>query len=333
MRVCSCLQAFPGQRAFRVGSKPWRSFAGRYLPHNPDQMQNTGGGEVRRIFVKVFGFSDVERHALNTVFRLSESRAVGYALWNEDAPEKARIALIDGDSWEASVELTNPDNDKLKRVWVGERPAARSALVFSRPLQWVAVLEGLDGLFAPASAAQDAVPAAALDFDVSAPVPLDLDFDLGLDDFPDDHASDADTTTEPAPLEAAEADQQGERVLVVEANLDARLYLRAKLANAGLLLVDEAATGAEAMALMASRAHVLVLVDVGVADMNGWALAREAARHVADSGHMVVMRDGLWFLDKWRAHFAGAKTALAKPLHPRDLKHLLADIGRPLRHL
>ena len=44
-------------------------------------MTNTGGEAVKRVFVKVFGFDDVERHALNTVFRLSETRPVAYALW------------------------------------------------------------------------------------------------------------------------------------------------------------------------------------------------------------------------------------------------------------
>ncbi|MES2402208.1 MAG: response regulator [Pseudomonadota bacterium] len=292
-------------------------------------------GQVRRIFVKVFGFSDVERHALNTVFRLSESRPVVYALWNEDAPEKAQVALVDGDSWEAAIALANPDNDKLTVIWVGERPASNAALVFGRPLQWVAILEGLDGLhglYVPVALAQEAAPATALDLDVSAPVPLDLDFDLEQDAIPEDHGSDADTTTEPAPLEAAAPDQQGARVLVVEADLGARLYLRAKLANGGLLLVDEAVSGAEALAFMASHTYVLAMIDVDVAGIDGWKLVKDASRQLAGSGQVVVMRDKLWFLDKWRARFAGARAALAKPLHPRDLMHLLADIGRPIRH-
>lgn len=297
-------------------------------------MQNTGGGEVRRIFVRVFGFSDVERHALNTVFRLSESRPVVYANWNEDAPEKAQVALVDGERWEATIELANPGNDKLTVIWVGERPVGNAAMVFGRPLQWGAIIEGLDRLYAPVLAVQqarEAEPAAVLDFDISAPVSLDIDFDLDRDAFPDDHASDADTTTEPAPLEAQAPAQPGERVLVVDANLAARLYVRAKLANAGLLFVDEAATGAEAQAFMAAHTYVLAMVDVGIADTDGWALAGKAVRHLGGSGHVVVMRDKLGFLDKWRAYFAGAHRALAKPLHPRDLKHLLAAIGRPLR--
>ncbi len=293
-------------------------------------MQNTGGGEVRRIFVRVFGFSDVERHALNTVFRLSASRPVAYAHWTDTAPEKAQVALVDGDSWEASVELANPGNDKLSVIWVGDQPSSTASLVFSRPLQWTAILQGLDGLYAPELAALAAMPpaSAALDFDVSAPLPLDLDLDLGA--MAEDQAEDADTMTEPAALEA-NAEPQGDRVLVVEPDLSARLYIRAKLANAGLLLIDEAATGAEAMAFMATHGHVLALVDVDIADMDGWALASEAARHIAGAGHVVVMRNKLWILDKWRAHFAGAKVALAKPLHPRELKRLLAEIGYPLR--
>lgn len=286
---------------------------------------------MRRIFVRVFGFSDVERHALNTVFRLSASRPVVYAPWTDTAPEKPQVALVDGDSWEASIELANPGNDKLSVIWVGARPSPTAALVFPRPLQWAAILQGLDGLYAPELAALADVPpgSTALDFDVSAPLPLDVDFDLGA--ISDDHAQDAETMTEPAALDA-EAAPDGDRVLVVEADLATRLYIRAKLANSGLLLIDEAVTGAEAMAFMASHAHLLALVDVDIADVDGWALAGEAARHVTSAGHMVVMRDKLWFLDKWRAHFAGAKAALAKPLHPRELKRLLADIGHPLRY-
>lgn len=298
-------------------------------------MQNTGGGEVRRIFVKVFGFSDVERHALNTVFRLSGARAVVYAPWAEDAPEKAKVALVDGDSWEATIDLANPGNDKLRIIWVGQRPSSAAALVFERPLQWAAIIEGLDSFYAPAMTARPAepmpLPHQPLDFDVSAPVSLDIDFDLGLEHIPDDHASDADTTTEPAPLDGVAPGVQGERVLVVGADLAARLYIRAKLANAGLMLIDEAVTGAEALAFMDSQAYVLAMIDLGVADMDGWKLARQAAKMLRGRGHVVVMRDKFSLLDKWRTHFAGVKVALAKPLDPRELKRLLADIGCPQR--
>src|SRR5438477_81924 len=48
---------------------------------------------TQRVFIKVVGFSDVERHALNTVFRLSEGRDVTYSPWAPDAPDKPKLAL------------------------------------------------------------------------------------------------------------------------------------------------------------------------------------------------------------------------------------------------
>ena len=38
-------------------------------------------GMAQRIYIKVVGFSDEERHALNTVFRLSEQCRTMYQLW------------------------------------------------------------------------------------------------------------------------------------------------------------------------------------------------------------------------------------------------------------
>ena len=50
------------------------------------------------VFVKVVGFRDVERHALNTVFRLSMERPTCYALWTPEAPVMPHITLLDVES-------------------------------------------------------------------------------------------------------------------------------------------------------------------------------------------------------------------------------------------
>ena len=50
---------------------------------------------AQRVFVKVTGFTDVERHALNTVFRLSEQRGIIYSLWDSSAPEPPKLALVE----------------------------------------------------------------------------------------------------------------------------------------------------------------------------------------------------------------------------------------------
>lgn len=276
-------------------------------------MQNTGGEAVRRIFIKVFGFSDVERHALNTVFRLSESRPVVYAPWDADAPEKAHVALIDGDSWEASVELAKPDHDALQLVWVGDRPSSKAALVIPRPLQWAAVIEGLDRLYAPALPDAET----SLDFDISAGSPLELE--MGW-------PGDAGATTAPAPLEPPQAEPAGTRVLVIEPDQDSRLYLRAKFAAAGLAWMDEAETGAQALELLRTNSYGLVLVDLGLGDMNGWTLIRTLQASRPAAAQLIVTGAGLTPLDAVRAWFAGATGALAKPLHPGKLQRLLEKL-------
>ena len=51
---------------------------------------------AQRVFIKVVGFSDEERHALNTVFRLSEQCRTMYQLWTPQAAEPPRALLLDG---------------------------------------------------------------------------------------------------------------------------------------------------------------------------------------------------------------------------------------------
>lgn len=104
---------------------------------------------AQRIFIKVVGFSDEERHALNTVFRLSEQCRTTYQLWTPEAPEAPRISLLDANSGEARVEAESPLQDAAQRIlWVGPHPPASVFRAFARPLAWTDVIESLDALFA-----------------------------------------------------------------------------------------------------------------------------------------------------------------------------------------
>ncbi|GAB3649902.1 response regulator [Ramlibacter alkalitolerans] len=104
---------------------------------------------AQRVFIKVVGFSDEERHALNTVFRLSEQCLTMYQLWTPTAPEPPRVALLDGLSWEARVEAESPLRRDLHLLWVGPNPPAAVSRAFPRPLPWPDVVDALDQLFAP----------------------------------------------------------------------------------------------------------------------------------------------------------------------------------------
>jgi CheY-like chemotaxis protein len=275
-------------------------------------MTNTGGEAVKRIFVKVFGFDDVERHALNTVFRLSETRPTAYALWTAAAPEDASVALIDGDSWEATLELANPAHDELKLIWIGDNAPARASLVVKRPLQWAAVIEGMDVLLA---ADQPQTPGSDLDLDLLSESTALLDLDLDFD---------SEAPTAPAPLEApATEPPEQAQVLVVDADRDARLYLRARLAMAGMLLVDEAATGTEALKLMDTRLYKLVILDMDLPDVERWEMVKRVGATQPPVEFLILTGSKLSPLDAVRGWFAGARGSLSKPLHPGKLKYLL----------
>ncbi|EJL83071.1 response regulator with CheY-like receiver, AAA-type ATPase, and DNA-binding domains [Polaromonas sp. CF318] len=282
-------------------------------------MTNTGGEAVKRIFVKVFGFDDVERHALNTVFRLSETRPTAYALWTAAAPEEAELALIDGDSWEAAIELANPAHDDLKLVWIGDNAPSRARLAIKRPLQWAAVIEGMDALLEaehPQAAGKPAEPELDLDLLSESGAVLDLDLDF-----------DSQAPTAPSPLQEPAAEAEQAQVLVVDADRDARLYLRARLAMAGRLIVDEAASGTEALKLMDTRLYKLVILDMDLPDIDGWEMVKRVEASRPHIEFLILTGSKLTPLDAVRGWFAGARGSLRKPLHPGKLKYLLRSVS------
>ncbi len=244
------------------------------------------------IFVKVMGFSDVERHALNSVFRLSADQAIHYQLWAADAPRSPALALVDGDSYQAVMELeTQGLDDSIKLIWVGSHPSPRAWRSFDRPMHWPNVVQAMDSLFGP---------------------PPELDFDLGFDAGPD---------TQPPELDAP-----GRRALVVNTSRDECLYLRARLALAGLVFMDEAATAADALALVTAQPYSLVLLDLALPDRDGWQLLRELRAVRPEVGTVWLTTAGGTLLAGLRARQAGAKACLAKPFDPAQLQSLLQKI-------
>jgi CheY-like chemotaxis protein len=252
----------------------------------------TAEKNAQRIFVKVVGFTDVERHALNTVFRLSEHREVVYCLWLADAPEPPRLALVDGQSYEARLELAAPHDADMKLIWVGAVAPANAWRRFERPLSWPDVLSAMDEVFASPEA-----------------IDLDLDFD-----------SDALDTRPPEPQEP------GKRALIASADRNERLYLRAKLALAELTVADEAETGAQALELARAHQYAVALVDFGLPDMNGWAFLKELAQARPAIPHLILTKTKASLGERVRAWFAGAAGCFDKPPHPGKLQDLLQKI-------
>ncbi|GAB3478006.1 hypothetical protein GCM10011496_20770 [Polaromonas eurypsychrophila] len=263
-------------------------------------------GAVKPIFVKYYGFSDAERHALHTLFRLSESHRVVYAPWTAASPEAPQVVLIEGDSWEAALALANPLHDSLKLAWVGAGAPAMAWRVFDSPVKWSALIEAMDEEFSPVTST-----ALSLDLDLAHDADLDVHFE-GDDD------------TAPMALEGA-VPAAARRVLVVDAGRDERLYLRAKLSSAGLHEVDEAASGAEALELLRGAAYQLVIVDLGLTDMDSWQLIKAVDGMRPRTAHLFVTASMQSWGQSARAWMSGA-VYLKKPLDPEKLKILLQNI-------
>jgi two-component system KDP operon response regulator KdpE len=115
-------------------------------------------------------------------------------------------------------------------------------------------------------------------------------------------------------------------VLVVEDELQMRRFLRASLASHGFEVV-EAATAAEALALVTSRSPEVILLDLGLPDQDGVAFAR-GVREWSRVPIIVISARGRE-ADKVEVLDAGADDYLTKPF---GVDELLARIRVALRH-
>lgn len=262
------------------------------------------------VFVKVVGFKDVERHALNTVFRLSQDRKLGrewaYVAWEVNAPKAPGLVLIDGSDGSAAVELEalrGLENTGL--IWVGSIAPASAWRTFVRPLQWHVILKAMDDYILPPAAK-------ALDFDLES---TQL-FEPG--------------STEPAPLHPSfYSPQPGSATtpntrfaLVVDADREARLYLRTRLAVAGITHVDEAETLGEAQIFLAQQTYHFVSLDLDIRDKDPWQTVAAARQKKA-----VVLLTGLSIgiavrmnAKRYQCH------TMQKPLIPEILFQLLRKL-------
>lgn len=247
---------------------------------------------AQRVFVKVVGFSAAERHALNTVFRLSEERDIMYSLWVWGAPEAPRLLLVDGAHAEAAAELPSGGPAAAKLVWVGPHAPPNAWRVLQRPIAWTEVLHGMDAFFGSSEA-------------------LDLDFGPGTD---------AMDTQPPEPL------PEPRRALIASVDREQRLYLRARLALAGLAMVDEAETGPQALALVTRQPYCLVVVEHHLPQIDAWAVLKRLRQGALQRPAVIVAKSGGSVRDRLRARLGGASAFLVTPVDPATLHDALQKV-------
>ena len=332
-------------------------------PHKPLPMAfPEPAAPSTRLLIKVLGFTDSERHTLNTMLRLSDQRAWTYALWTPEARAPAHLGLFDGESWEASIALADPAHDDLALIWVGDEPCPQARQVFVRPLPWEALLRGLDGLacaFVPRDTLADArAPTQAEEADLHGAWVSTQD----LLDIPDAHEMhdvyalpDVDAVEQVDGADAVDgmdvidggADPQeavwqttqdpldegpalsaaAPRALVADPCRESRLYLRAKLAHAGIPHVDEAVNAAELQACLAARPYQCLVLDQALPGSSCWALLRWLQQYHPALAPVVLTGAKLSRSDAVRAWFAGAASSLRKPLDPGALRKALQANG------
>jgi CheY-like chemotaxis protein len=252
----------------------------------------------QRVFVRVVGFNDVERHALNTIFRLSQDKQAprewSYEPWLSGSPAAPRLALIDGSSPQASEALAEIEAlGGIGIIWVGSISPAKAWNSFQRPIRWPDVLRSMDEYFSPDSG---------------------LDVDFGGDTWPSILES---TGSHMFP----ESDER--RAFVADADADARMYLRTKLSAFGIMHVDEAESVPQSLEFLNSQnssaqAYDIVIIDLDLPGGNAWSL-------VASCGNprlKLLTQQRLSFSNRVAAKINGC-TALAKPYDPSRLNELL----------
>lgn len=194
------------------------------------------------------------------------------------------LALIDVESYEAGLALASPGlNRNLKLICVGTGAPAHAWRVFSRPLNWTAVLHAMDQLFAHGG----------------------VDIDLDIEG------------------QGSSVIPPGVRLtLLVDRSRDERLYLRARLSLAGLIEVDEVDSVGQAMAKVRERHYDLVVVDVDTPD-DPWGLVERLVAHDPPIGSVVVTTtNNSWQMHE-RAEQAGCRAVLEKPYDPGHVFRVL----------
>lgn len=117
--------------------------------------------------------------------------------------------------------------------------------------------------------------------------------------------------------------------MIIEDNRDFRHGLRVMLESWGHR-VEEAATGGRGLEILLSSCPEIALVDLGLPDLDGYAVA-EAVRSApgGDSVLLVAITGYGGQQDRRRSQDAGFDAHVTKPADPDALAQIIASVPRP----
>ncbi len=278
----------------------------------------------------VIGFQDVERHAINSMVRLSVGRKPSYTIWSAGmpTPDVVLIDAIHRDAYQAW--MTEPHQEKI--IWVGDSAPKNVHFHVKRPIEWMAVLELMDKVVTHTAQTQPMV-------DSQAPVDSNLPFNLS--DFSVSGTGDSEQT---APIlyihgdnTVGKAPDKRKRVLIVDSNATFRLYLKAILSAGGEMVVDESGDGSEALNLAQNIAYDSVLIDhqlIGLSAINLCQALSSNAMNLRPGDtrisrpNIYLMAQSTGILKNLQAKRAGADGVLIRPRNQAQLDALFQAVNR-----
>ena len=255
------------------------------------------------IYVGVVGFSDVERHALNTIFRLSEDREVSYVPWvpmvatGASPPlATADVLLVDGESAEGVLSHAKATPEGQRLIWVGSGAPEHAWRVLDRPISWSDMLHDLDAVYAARQA-----DSGFLDLDITSPAPL-------MTNGPDS------------------ATVVRRRALLVGLDAVDRNTLCAQLAAVGLDDVDEAANTEQAVEWIGRHTYLCGAFNLDNHQLDVWSLSRLFAERNPQAMTMGLSAHASPLAAWWSrrrvrkdTERAGVNTLLTRPLSRAEL--------------
>lgn len=193
------------------------------------------------------------------------------------------------DSYESGLEMASPNfNSNLKLICVGARATENAWRSFERPVEWSALVNALDELFESQA---------------------DVDIDLGMEESVEKVA--------PPGIKVS---------LLVGLSREERLYLRARLALAGLTDVDESSCAVEAGSKISQRHYDLVFLSLALSDADPWALVQTLKDMPTPTSSVIVTTTTPSWHAMERAEQMGCTGLLEIPFNPRQVIDLLQKV-------
>ena len=132
--------------------------------------------------------------------------------------------------------------------------------------------------------------------------------------------------TPAGPGPAPPTERVGRRVLVIEDNSDGREMLVTMLRLSGHE-VWEAATGVDGLERAVQYRPAVVLLDIGLPDIDGYAVGRELRQRLGASVRLVAVTGYGQPRDRARSEDAGFDAHVLKPVDPAELVDLVQRLS------